>query len=95
MICKTQWLVGFGGVYALNIAAVIEAARCCGIETDRDFLEKLVAFEEEVLKAIRKKDGAGPCSDEKRKKCEAVFGREFMEWACRNCEEMKGKTSDG
>jgi len=91
MQCRTQWRVGFGGVYAIDLAAVIEAARCCGIVPDGGFLEKVGIFEEEVLRALRRKEASGPCSEEKRKQCEEVFGREFLAWACRNCEEMKGK----
>jgi len=73
------------------LAAVCEAARCCGIAPDKLFLEKVAAFEEEVLRALRRKEASGPCSEEKRKECEAVFGKEFLAWACKNCEEMKGK----
>ena len=91
MQCRTQWRVGFGGVYAIDLAAVIEAARCCGIVPDGGFLEKVGIFEGEVLRALRRKEASGPCSEEKRKECEAVFGKEFLAWACKNCEEMKGK----
>lgn len=87
-LCSTQWRAGFSGAYGLDYNVVIELARALEVEIDQTFLEKVRAFEHEVLRIWNEKDDKGRCDDRQKEKCRLEFG-EFFEWACKNCEKMK------
>lgn len=56
-LCSAQWDVGLAGPTGLKWEVVMKVAEITGIEIDSIFIEKLKAFETEVLKGMNKKDG--------------------------------------
>jgi len=88
---NTQWLVGFGGVYGLNMLAVLEAAKALRIPVDWAFMAKVKAFETEFLRGLH---NTSRCDAAQRAKCEAEFGA-HLEWACRNCEMTRDMDHGG
>ena len=40
-------------------------------------------------KRMSAQSGEKVCNEKKREECELMFGKENMEWTCKNCEENK------
>lgn len=88
-LIPNQWEVGFNGAYALKMLVYLEMADRLGIPTGTSFFEKLRVYEREALKIIAgEKDKSGGCDEKQKEKCRVQHG-EWMDWACKNCEENK------
>jgi hypothetical protein len=94
-ICASQWRVGFGGAYGLDYSAVFAAAQISGVELIKEDLDKIRAFETEVLSIWNKSGGQGPCNEEQKKQCKYEFG-EYLDFTCRSCERNPNRdTGEG
>jgi hypothetical protein len=82
-----QWLCSPSGIYGINFLPIMEAAHHLRINIDRFFLEKVKTFEDAALKMVQGRDES--CNGQKKKACEAQFGLEYMDWACKNCKERE------
>jgi hypothetical protein len=85
-----------GGVHALNIPFIRDAARDLGIETDLEFYEKLAEYEDASLEILNRKNpktGVVSCSGENEEQCllEVNGDKEKLRWMCKNCKEMAEK----
>lgn len=91
-IASNQWRMGFGGVYGLDITAIISIAQALGVETDYSFFEKIHIIESKILEIIAPaKGGEKECDNEQKEKCRIEFG-EFLEWSCNNCNIQNPKS---
>lgn len=63
----------------------IEMADRLGIMTGPSFFEKLRVYEREALNIIAGKKGKSGCDEKQKEKCRIQHG-EWMDWACKNCE---------
>jgi len=83
--CDRQLRVAFGGIYAFDYTPIFLIALARGIAFDGDFFRKIKIFETEALECLTKRKN---CTEEDKKKCRIQYG-EYLEWACKQCEEMK------
>lgn len=77
-ICKRQWRVSMNGRDSLDFGVLIEAARALRIPRDRLFLQKLSAFESEVLE-IWDKAGEATETDEEYERSLKGATRKFSD----------------
>jgi hypothetical protein len=61
----------------------------CGFSRHRRELyqEKCIAVIDVIHKKRTKTENG--CNEKKRQECELMFGKEHMQWACKNCKEIK------
>jgi len=79
-----QWRFDFSGPVGLDYGVIFEMARSLGIEIGRDFLEKLHAYEAEILRIRTDKEQPDGCNAKKEAACRIQFG-EMFEATCRKC----------
>lgn len=87
-MASTQWRVSEGGIFGLDYTAVFSIARALGVAADARFIEKIGAYEQEAVACINRREK--PCTQEDREFCRAQYGQ-YLEWACGQCRQMKGK----
>lgn len=87
----TQWRTsGMGGPYGLDYTPVIQIAQDLGVVRDRTFFEKVRAYERQALEVMHAKGKGDACTQKQKAQCALEFP-DSLEWACKQCKEMKEK----
>lgn len=91
IMADTQWRTsGFGGPYGLDYVAVTQVAHGLGLARDRTFFQKVRAYEQAALDVMHAKGKGDACTQKQKAQCALEFP-DSLEWACKQCKEMKEK----
>ncbi len=96
-LASGQWRCDWSGPIGLDYGAIIRMAEALGIRVDETLLEKIHAYEREILRISRertegKRAGGSPtCDEEKVLDCRARYGDEF-DAVCGLCPEQPVKS---